>query len=38
MHLLWIILEVIGGICAVVVILAILAAVILTSGGRNPFQ
>jgi len=38
MHIVWIVLEVLGGLIALAVILAILFVFSLTKGGGNPFQ
>ena len=38
MHIVWIVLEVLGGLIALAVILAILFALSVTKNGSNPFQ
>lgn len=38
MHIVWIVLEVLGGLIALAVVLAILFAITVTQDGSNPFQ
>lgn len=38
MHVIWIILEVLGGLTAIAVVLVVLFALSVTKDGSNPFQ